>query len=309
MILCASAALQAAHRALGSGRPRTAVIWLAGIAVTAAVLPAGPASAQSFFESLFGRWGRPAPSANAYADPNSSWSPFGPRAPEAQQSEDGTAYCVRLCDGRYFPIQRHGGVTPARTCSAFCPASQTRIYSGDTIDHAVGPDGKPYRELSTAFSYRERIVPGCTCNGKDAFGLVNTPLEEDATLRPGDIVATNDGLMAVNAGRDGKQSLTPVASYSGISAELRQRLTETRIAPGSPAASVPVRTEANAAAGNGQDRRVQLGSAASSPLPDSATTASTTPSAGNRVGPGEPMSTRCTGRAMPCSTEVSSSSW
>jgi len=272
MIFSASAALQAAREALGLGRPETAavpagrrngskIVSLAGIAVMALVLPAGSASAQSFFESLFGRWSRPAPSANAYADPSSPWSPFGPRSPEAQRSEDGTAYCVRLCDGRYFPIQRHGGVTPARTCSAFCPASQTRIYSGDSIDQAVGPDGKPYRELSTAFSYRERIAPGCTCNGKDAFGLVNTPLEEDATLRPGDIVATNGGLMAYS-GNAGKQSFTPIASYSGLSAELRQRLTETKIAPASPAAPapVPVRSDAKAAAaGAGANRRVEAG--------------------------------------------------
>ncbi len=83
--------------------------------------------------------------------------------------------------------------TPAQICSAFCPASQTKIYSGGSIDQAVGPDGRPYRELATAFVYREKIVAGCTCNGKDAFGLVNTPVDEDPTLRAGDIVATNIG--------------------------------------------------------------------------------------------------------------------
>ncbi len=101
------------------------------------------------------------------------------------------AYCVRVCDGRFFPVKRHGGVTPSQACSSFCPASQTKIYHGSSIDHAVGQDGKRYAELSTAFVYREKIVAGCTCNGKDAFGLVNTSVENDPTLRPGDIVATN----------------------------------------------------------------------------------------------------------------------
>ena len=82
---------------------------------------------------------------------------------------------MRLCDGRFFPIQRHGGQSPAQACNSFCPASQTKIYNGSSIDNSVGPDGRSYRELSTAFTYREKIVPGCTCNGKDAFGLVNTP--------------------------------------------------------------------------------------------------------------------------------------
>ncbi len=104
---------------------------------------------------------------------------------------------MRLCDGRFFPLQRHGGVSTAQACSSFCPASQTKIYRGSSIDHAVAQDGKRYADLSTAFAYREQIVPDCTCNGKDAFGLVNTPVEKDATLQPGDIVATRgrtDGL-------------------------------------------------------------------------------------------------------------------
>jgi hypothetical protein len=136
------------------------------------------------------RWSGP----TAYADPSSQFNPPA----ETPRVETGVAYCVRLCDGRFFPIQRHGGVTPAQACSSFCPASQTKIYNGSSIENASGPDGKRYADLSTAFVYRDKIVPGCTCNGKDALGLVNTPIDDDPTMRPGDIVATNDGLMAYN---------------------------------------------------------------------------------------------------------------
>src|SRR5207249_1793101 len=79
--------------------------------------------------------------------------------------------CVRLCDGRYFPVQRHSGVGSAKSCSSFCPASATKIYNGNSINHAVAPDGKRYSELAIAFVYRERIIPGYTYNGRDAFGL------------------------------------------------------------------------------------------------------------------------------------------
>jgi hypothetical protein len=122
------------------------------------------------------------------------------------------AFCVRLCDGRYFPIERHSGLNPAQACSSFCPASQTRIYNGDSMDSAVTSAGKTYRDLDTAFVYREKIVPGCTCNGRDAFGLVNTPIEDDNTLHAGDIVATNAGLMAYNGGGGGRQqaNFTPI---------------------------------------------------------------------------------------------------
>src|ERR1700730_1921711 len=174
------------------------------------------ASAQGIFEALFGRPWSSAPS--AYADPSSQLNPFGGR--EAPRSEPtGTAYCVRLCDGRYFPIQRHAGLSPAQACSSFCPASATKIYSGSTIEHATAPDGKRYGALRTAFTYREKLVPGCTCNGKDAFGLVTTPVADDPTLRPGDIVATNTGLMAYDCGPGDRQaSLTssPITGFRPI---------------------------------------------------------------------------------------------
>ena len=95
-------------------------------------------------------------------------------------------------------------MTPAQACSSFCPASQTKIYSGSTIDHSVGPDGKRYTELPTAFTFRDKIVAGCTCNGKDAFGLVTPSVDNDPTLRTGDIVATNTGMMAYSGSSTGQ---------------------------------------------------------------------------------------------------------
>jgi Protein of unknown function (DUF2865) len=228
-------------------------IIVAGLTTAALVLSVASASAQNgFFESLFGRrWNGP----TAYADPSSQFNPFGSR--ETQRVETGIAYCVRLCDGRFFPIQRHSGVTPAQACSSFCPASQTKIYNGSSIENASGPDGKRYADLGTAFVYRDKIVPGCTCNGKDAFGLVNTPIDEDPTLHPGDIVATNGGLMAYNgsnAGNGGNAgakkhagNFTPISSYSGLSADLRRKLTETKIEPATETPVTPAQIKQGAA--------------------------------------------------------------
>src|SRR5262249_11598835 len=149
---------------------------------------------------------------------------------EATRVEGGLAYCVRLCDGRYFPIQRHNGTSSTQTCSSFCPTSATKIYSGNSINNAVAPDGKRYSELATAFAYRDKIIPGCTCNSRDAFGLVNIPVADDPTLRPGDIIATNAGLMAYNSGPNGS-TFTPISTYAGLSADLRRQLAETKIEP------------------------------------------------------------------------------
>ncbi len=185
---------------------------------------------------LFGRpWSS---QASSYADPSSQLNPFGGgSAPGAEVT--GTAYCVRLCDGRYFPIQPHAGVTLAQACSSFCPASATKIYSGSAIEHATAPDGKRYAELPTAFTYRDKLIPGCTCNGRDAFGLVTPPVAEDPTLRAGDIVATNSGLMAYDSTPGRPAGFTPIASYNGLSADVRRQLTETKIAPATERASPP----------------------------------------------------------------------
>jgi hypothetical protein len=235
-------------------------VILAAIAAVVLAGSAAPASAQNFFEALFGRMWNPS-GASAYADPNAT-----SHNPETPRSEGGLAYCVRLCDGRYFPIQRHAGTSPAQVCSSFCPASATKIYNGGSIEHAVAADGKRYAELGTAFVYREKIVPDCTCNGRNALGLVNTPVADDPTLRPGDIVATNGGLMAYNGtgantnGTGTKQaSFTPIEAYSGLSADLRRQLTETRIAPATERPAPPPARQADATvpARTGKNKRAQ----------------------------------------------------
>jgi hypothetical protein len=96
-------------------------------------------------------------------------------------------------------MQRHAGATPVQLCSAFCPAASTQVFSGATIDHAVAPNGARYAALENAFVYRKTIVPGCTCNGRDAFGLAHVDVAKDPTLRPGDVVVTARGPVQVGA--------------------------------------------------------------------------------------------------------------
>src|SRR5262249_7381635 len=145
---------------------------------------------------------------SSYGDPNSPST--RPESGQRFESGPSVAYCVRLCDGRFFPIQRSSGANPAQVCSAFCPATRTKIYSGGVINHAVAPDGTRYSDLPNAFAYRDRIVADCTCNGKDAFGLV-TPAtaSDDATLRAGDIVATDQGFVAYSGARRRSGEFTP----------------------------------------------------------------------------------------------------
>jgi Protein of unknown function (DUF2865) len=239
------------------GFARAAVVAaVAGLMVAAA--PA-PAAAQNLFDFFFNGTRRPSPppTATAYADPQtesygSKPSDPGPRV----ETGPAVSYCVRLCDGHFFPIQR-SSATPVEICNSFCPASHTKIFSGSSIDHAVAHDGSRYAELANAFAYRKGVVPGCTCNGKDAFGLAPMKATEDPTLRQGDVVATETGFVAYSGSHKKTADFTPINnSGSGVSAESRRQLAQTRIAPAP--ASTPAAINSAASGRDGNDRQVQL---------------------------------------------------
>ncbi len=133
------------------------------------------------------------------------------------------------------------------------------MFSGAGIDHAVANDGSRYASLRNAFAYRERVVDNCTCNGRDPYGLVTLNATDDPSLRPGDIVATNEGFVAFNGNGRRNAEFTPIESYSGLPAEWRQRLAQTRISPNN---ATPVPPEAirrgAAAVQDDRGRRVRL---------------------------------------------------
>jgi hypothetical protein len=162
--------------------------------VTLAII--GRAQAQGLFDFLF----KPPPdtTARAYAPSSPEFgapkeAPPRARAPRISGTGGHVSYCVRLCDGRYFPIQR-SEAQAGELCSLLCPSSKTRIFSGTEIAHAAAGDGTSYTSLENAFLYREKVVEGCTCNGTDAFGLAKIDVADDPTLRKGDLIATEDGL-------------------------------------------------------------------------------------------------------------------
>ena len=182
--------------------------WLAlGIAAVLVALALAPAAqAEDFLSALFGSFGGHRPQTPAMPLPfasegNSLADPATPR-PRALYSSGSQAYCVRSCDGRYFPISAAGNQSKAASCNSFCPASETRVVYGSGIDNAVTENGKPYSELPNAFRYRNELVAGCTCNGKDPTGLASVRIEDDPTLRKGDIVAGAGGLMVAGRGAD-----------------------------------------------------------------------------------------------------------
>jgi Protein of unknown function (DUF2865) len=220
-------------------RRRMTLVATVALAASVAVAPR-MASAEGLFDFLFGGAQKPQqrqapPQANFFADP------FGvnqqPAAPPtravASSGGSGPAFCVRSCDGRYFPLSR-GNATPVQMCQAFCPASPTKVFFGSNIDGASSSTGERYADSENAFAYRKAMRADCTCNGRDPAGLAPVDLTLDTSLRPGDVIATTTGLVAysgVKVGNGQTAEFTPVASYPGLTPDVRARLGEMKVAP------------------------------------------------------------------------------
>jgi len=197
------------------------------------------ASAEGLFDLFFGGFQKqqqpkPPPQANFFADPfGLNQQPASPPRPVVA-SGSGPAFCVRSCDGRYFPLTMRGGASPIQMCQAFCPASPTKVFFGSNIDGAASASGERYADSDNAFAYRKALRADCTCNGRDAAGLAPVDLTLDTSLRSGDVIATTSGLVAYSGARLGAgqtPEFTPVASYPGLTAEVRARLGEMKVAP------------------------------------------------------------------------------
>jgi hypothetical protein len=171
-----------------------------GAVAAIVMLEAAPAQAQDFFSALFGgiARGRGSDISLPFVHDGPPVQELRPRAASGGRQ----AFCVRTCDGRYFPISATDSQSRAASCNNFCPASDTKVVYGSSIDTAATENGKPYSELPNAFKYRTELVAGCTCNGKDQIGLAPVKIENDPTLRKGDIVAGTDGLMVTGRGAD-----------------------------------------------------------------------------------------------------------
>ena len=194
------------------------------------VIGFAPAPAQAgFFDFLFGNsQDQQQPQPQSYAEPpppalgRVAPAPLGAESVRQGGGSSGRAmaYCVRLCDGAHFPIERLANATPVEACRAMCPASQTKVFYGSEIGGAVAKDGARYADLDTAFIYRQHLVANCTCNGRNARGLAPFDLSSDPTLRPGDIVSTKDGFVAFTGKPGQADAFTPVDPAS-IATELQ----------------------------------------------------------------------------------------
>lgn len=184
-----------------------------GLAVTSSV------HAEDFFSALFGAFGARPPQLRM-PFPNDDMPRYDGSRQRASYG-GGSAYCVRGCDGRYFPAQGVDAESKAQSCKSFCPASETSLVYGSNIDEATTENGKSYSELPNAFRYRNELVAGCTCNGKDPAGLAQVKVEDDPTLRKGDIVAGAGGLVVASRNANDRRGVA--MNFSPLPESVRAR--------------------------------------------------------------------------------------
>jgi hypothetical protein len=206
--------------------------WGIGAVIAVCAVSAAPAvQARDFFTSFFHSFSDNPSLAPSQPEPSRAM-PFAndgdllgrpaeqPRPRVSYSGGGGQAYCVRTCDGRYFPISAGDGQSRAASCNSFCPASETKVVYGSAIDHAATENGKPYSELPNAFRYRSEMVAGCTCSGKNQLGLAPVKVEDDPTLRKGDIVAGANGLVVAARTSDRRGASV---NFSPASASVRAK--------------------------------------------------------------------------------------
>jgi hypothetical protein len=188
------------------GRLRIRLAGGVAVVAFAAAVGLAPAHGQDFFSALFGAFGARPPAPPLIRTPYPSDEMPRYERPRVTYG-GGKAYCVRSCDGRYFPAQGPDNESKAQSCKSFCPTSETTLVYGANIDDATTANGKAYSDLPNAFRYRDELVAGCTCNGKDPAGLAPVKVEDDPTLRRGDIVAGVDGLVVANRNANDRRGI------------------------------------------------------------------------------------------------------
>jgi len=231
---------QQVHDVMVTVRFASPAVILSALCAAVSLMPA-TAGAQGLFDFLFGGFQQRPPRQESYPAPPAPGIGRIAPSPLGQESVTegggstghGVAFCVRLCDGQHFPVEQIINGTPAETCRAICPYSKTKVFLGSEIGSAVAQDGQRYSALDTAFLYRKQLVANCTCNGRNAFGLTSFDVKRDPTLRPGDIVSTNEGLLAFTGRSAQGAAFTPVNPAS-LPPDIKPGSSPTRV----PAASV-----------------------------------------------------------------------
>ena len=136
------------------------------------------------------------------------------------------AYCVRSCDGFFFPINHEGAQGPDRyetACQTSCPGAATQVFfmkRGGDIKWSSNARGQGYMSLENALKYRKERDPACTCKDSQAsWAAVLKPVE--GMMKPGktDVVIADDAQAVAAAPEQAIPDKATSAKTSALSGE------------------------------------------------------------------------------------------
>ena len=131
-----------------------------------------------------------------------------------------TEFCVRTCDGYFFPLIKSAQQTKQASCEYACPSAPVAYYHGASIESARNLSGEKYTSLPTAFRFREKVSPGCTCHPPEESQQHSLKIvKNDPTAHSGDIVVEQRGAFVYQ----GKQAV-PIDRSRQLSASVRQNI-------------------------------------------------------------------------------------
>ena len=143
------------------------------------------------------------------------------RAGDGLAGEPSTGgYCVRTCDGYYFPLIKSSHASRQQSCEFACPSAPMAIYDGGSIETARNYKGERYTSLPTAFAFRDKAKAKCSCNDPDSSAaFFERTVKTDPTLRSGDVVFDVGGAFVYSG-----TNLVPLSRASFLAPQIRERL-------------------------------------------------------------------------------------
>ncbi len=147
-----------------------------------------------------------------------------PAASEITPGGGGDGFCVRVCDGYFFPLIKSERATRQQSCEYACPSAPMAIYEGSTIEGARSRKGEPYSRLPTAFQFRDKPAQHCACSRPDtALAYYERIVRSDPTLRRGDVVIAANGALVYGGPGEGG-AFTPLARASFVPGDTRAEI-------------------------------------------------------------------------------------
>jgi hypothetical protein len=201
--------------------------WAAAVAL--ALAPA-PAPAEGLLEFLFGpepgpaappataRRSAPARRARAVGELRYARPPAAGASFATEPAAGG--FCVRACDGYFFPLIKSTRATRQQSCEMACPSAAMEIYDGATIETARNRKGQRYTALPRAFAFRDEASAACACNDpQTSQARAEQAGRDDPTLQSGDVLVETGGAFVYSGSK-----LVPLANAAFVSPQLRERL-------------------------------------------------------------------------------------